>query len=263
MVKRLDLETRAFGAEPGIPDLAALTEWIAKHRGRLADITTYRLDQSLAPQIDAGIGTPCAGGKFYADRIRESIAGIAENRAMGELHADTPAVIEDAAGIVVQKKGAWCAMPAPHALGIKDTFYSDSDEWNEAICGTYKVLMRAMRDTGVTGHILISDRAEDAELVALAQQKVFFFSPEPDRETLSGMLEYQQQVAIRSNQLETLFDLMNEYTVRRIFLLDPDDNAVEKARNHFDPDQIIGAGYCTKECDTYWKDLVTKSVYVK
>jgi hypothetical protein len=263
MVKRLNLSTRAFGAEPGIPDVAMLSDWIAEHRGRMADITTYRLDQSLAPQVTADIGTPCAGGKFYGDRIRESIAGIADNRAIAELHADTPAVIEDAAGIVVQKKGAWCAMPAPHALKIEDTFYGDSDEWNEAICGACKILMRAMRDTGVPGHILISDRAEDAELAALAWQKVFFFCPEPDRETLAGILEHQQQVAIRPGQMEMLFDLMNEYTVRKIFLLDPDDAAVESARNHFDPDQITGAGYCTEVCDTYWKDVVAHSVYVR
>jgi len=263
MVKRLDLATRAFGAEPGVPDVAKLAEWIAEHRGRLADITTYRLDRSLAPQVTAGIGTPCAGGKFYADRIRECITGITDSRATGELHADTAAVIEDAAAIVVQKKGAWCAMPAPHALMIEDAFYGDADEGTEAICGTYKVLMRAMRDTGVAGHVLVCERADTAELSALARQKVFFFSPDPDRETLAGILEYQQQVALRAGQLEMLFELMNEYTVRRIFLLDPDDNAVERARNHFDPDQIIGAGYCTEECDTYWKDVVAKSVYVK
>jgi hypothetical protein len=263
MVKRLDLATRAFGAEPGVPGVAELTDWIAEHRGRLADITTYRLDRSLAPQIPAGIGTPCAGGRFYADRIRESITGITDGRAHEELHADTPGVIEDAAAIVVQKKGSWCAMPAPHALGIEDAYYCDPDEWNDAICGACKTLMRAMRDTGVPGHVLISERAEEAELAALARQKVFFFAPGPDRETLAGILEHQQQVAISGDQLDTLFDLMNEHTVRRIFLLDPDDDAVELARNHFDPDQILGAGYCTEECDTYWKDLVTKSVYVR
>ena len=54
MVKRHKLATRAFGAEPGLPDVAGLAEWIAEHRGREADIVTYRLDQSLAPQVDRG-----------------------------------------------------------------------------------------------------------------------------------------------------------------------------------------------------------------
>lgn len=263
MAKQLDLLTRAFGAEPPVPDCAVLADWIAEHRGRLADIITYRLDQSLGPQIPAGIGTPCAGGRFYADRICGCIEGITENRATGDLHADTPDIIEDAAAIVVQKKGAWCAMPAPHALGIKDTYYGDADEWNDAICGIYRTLMRAMRDTGVVGHVLIGEQAGNPELIALAGQKIFFFAPEPDREILAGILEHQQQVAITKGRLEMLFDLMNEYTVRKIFLLDPDDNAIRLARTHFDPDQIAGAGYCTDECDAYWKGVVERSVYVR
>lgn len=263
MVKQLNLPTRAFGAEPQVPDRAVLADWIAEHRGRLADIITYHLDQSLAPQIPAGIGIPCAGGRFYAERIRECIEGITENRATGELHADTPDIIEDAAAIVVQKKGAWCALPAPHALGVQDAYYSDNDEWNDAICGIYRTLMRAMRDTGVAGHVLICEQASDPELVALAGQMVFFFSPEPDREILAGILEHQQKVAITQGRLETLFDLMNEYTVRKIFLLNPDDAAVRLARTHFDPDQIVGAGYCTDECNAYWKSVVERSVYVR
>ena len=112
MAKRHKLATRAFGAEPGLPEVTGLADRIAEHWGREADIITYRLDQSLAPQLSADIGLPCSGGKFYADRIRQCIAGIHDNRAVGELHVDTPAIIEDAAGIVVQKKEAWCAMPA-------------------------------------------------------------------------------------------------------------------------------------------------------
>ena len=157
MVKQRKLATRAFGAEPGLPDVAGLAEWIAGHRGIEADIVTYRLDQSLAPQVSAEIQSPCAGGKFYADRIRQCITGINNNKAVGELHIDTPAIIEDAAGIVVQKKGAWCAIPAPRMLGITDAYYHDDDEWRAAICEAYGTIMRTMRDTGVAGHVLIAD----------------------------------------------------------------------------------------------------------
>ena len=51
MAKRLKLATRAFGAEPGMPDIVTLAAWIAEHRGTTADIITYLLDQSLAPQV--------------------------------------------------------------------------------------------------------------------------------------------------------------------------------------------------------------------
>ena len=261
MAKRRKLATRAFGAEPGMPDVTGLAVWIAEHRGREADIITYQLDRSLAPQVSAEIGLSCAGGKYYADRIRQCIAGIRDNKAVGELHIDTPAIIEDAAGIVVQKKGAWCAMPAPHVLGIEDAYYQDKDEWNAAICEAYCTIMRTMRDTGVAGHILIAERMEDAELASLARQNVFFFSPAPDREDLAILMEHQKQVAVTKDQLQTLFDLMNEYSVRKIFMLDPDPKSIRLALTHLDPDQVVAGGYCTENSADYWKNLVSSAEY--
>jgi hypothetical protein len=262
MAKRLKLATRAFGAEPGVPDVAALAEWIAEHRGMNADITTYRLDRSLALQLEAGIMTPCAGGKFYADRIRQSISGIIDNKAVGELHVDTPAIIEDAAGIVVQKKGAWCAIPAPHVLGIEDTYYDDEDEWSAALCDSYRTIMRAMRDTGVAGHVLIADRMDRAELASLAFQKVFFFAPAPGRDDLAILMDYQQQVAVAKDRLQEVFDLMNEYPVMKIFIVDPDPAAIRLALSHLDPDQVVAGGYCREGCGKYWKDLVSSAEYI-
>lgn len=261
MVKRHKLATRAFGAEPEKPEVAALAEWIKEHRGRTADIITYQLDRSLAPQAEAGIMHPCAGGKFYADRILSAIVGLEDRKAKGELHVDTPAIIEDAAGIVVQKKGAWCAMPAPHVLGIRDCYYGDKAEWNDALCESYRKIMRAMRDTGVPGHVLICGKVSDEELLSLAEQQVFFFPPEPGREDLKFLLERQHKVAVRKERLPVIFDLMNEYTVRKIFLLDPDPGAIALARTHFDPDQIVAGGYCTADGDRYWKDLVTSAEF--
>jgi hypothetical protein len=260
MAKRRNLATRAFGAEPGKPDVAGLAEWIREHRGRVADIITYQLDQSLAPQVSAEIGSPCAGGKFYADRIRQCITGIMDNKAVGEIHIDTPGIIEDAAGIVVQKKGAWCAIPAPHVLGIGDAYYQDKDEWNAAICEAYGTIMRAMRDTGVAGHVLIADRMEDNELASLAWQKAFFFAP--GCKDLAALMEYQKQVAVGKDQLQMLFDLMNEYPVRKIFILDPDPASIGHALSHLDPDQVVAGGYCSKDCGEYWKDLVSSAEYI-
>jgi hypothetical protein len=261
MAKRLKLATRAFGAEPGLPDVAGLAEWIAEHRGRMADIVTYRLDRSLAPQLDAGIMIPCAGGKFYAARIRQCMSGINDNKAVGELYVDTPAIIEDAAGIVMQKKGAWCAIPAPHILGIRDTYYDDKNEWSDAICDAYRTIMREMRDTGITGHVLIADRMDHAELASLARQNVFFFAPAPDREELAALMEYQHQVAIGKDQLQMVFDLMNEYTLQKIFIISPDRESIRLALDYLDPDQIVTGGYCTEDCGKYWKTLVADAFY--
>jgi len=262
MVKRLNLATRAFGAEPGIPGVAGLAAWIAEHRGTTADITTYLLDRSLSPQISAGIMTTCAGGLFYADRLRQSVAGIEGTSVTGELQPDTGAVTEDAARIVVLKKGSWSAMPAPHVLHLTDAFYGDAEEWNEAICGAYRTLMRAMRDTGVAGHVLIADTMEPLELALLARQKVFFFARKTNRENLAALLEFQEQAGVMRGQLEVLISLMHEYTVRKIFILDADHASIETALTHFDPDQIVMGGYCKDCSESYWTDLASLANFI-
>jgi len=261
MTKRLELATRAFGAEPGLPDVAGLAGWIAEHRGHLADMVTFQLDQSLAPQIPAGILTPCAGGLFYRKRILESIKGVVDGRATGEIHFESRDIIEDAAGIVVQKKSSWCALPAPHMLAIADSYYEDAYEWSDAINSVYRALMRAMRDTGIPGHVLIGDTMKEEELAALANKKVFFFLPDPDRESLASLLEHQRQVAVGKDQLKILFELTGEYDLGKIFIVDPDREAIERALSQLDPDQVAVGGYCQDSCETYWNDLAGSSVY--
>jgi len=263
MVKRLTLPTRAFGAEPGVPDISALAGWVAEHRGMTADLLTCTLDQSLAPQIPAGISLPCAGGRFYAERILSCLFGIIDKKAVEEIGVQPVAMIEDACIIAAQKKGAWCAMPAPHALGIVDTYYNDDEEWNDAITSAYRMLMRAQRDAGIAGHVLIGDKADDAEITRLARQNVFFFLPEPDREKLECVMEHQRQIAVPKNQLDTVFDLGNEYELHRIIVMDPDTESISLTLSHVDPDQMIVGGYCKEKCEAYWKALVDTAYYTK
>jgi hypothetical protein len=263
MLKRQKLATRAFGAEPGVPDVAALADWIAEHRGTTADITTYQLFRSLAPQLAAGIGHPCAGGKFCAERVRSSLLGVKDGCAADEIAVRTDALIEDAAGIVVQKRNSWCALPAPHVLGLTDGYYNDDEEWSDALTSSYGQLMRAMRDTGIAGHVLICDKADEMEITALAALKVFFFQPDADRKSLECLMEHQHQIALRPKQLKTAFDLMNEYELRRIIIVDPDAEAINLTLSHLDPDQVSAGGYCLDESGEYWKNLVDAAVYTR
>jgi len=263
MAKRLKLATRALGAEPGMPDIAALAAWIAEHRGTTADIITYLLDRSLEPQVTAGIMAPCAGGRFYGRRIMQCLRGVDGRKATAEIGFDPQAITEDAAGIVVQKKGAWCALPAPHVLGITDTYYDDESEWNDAITGTYRALMRSMRDVGISGHVLIGDILSEPEIASLVRQNVFFFQPKPDRESLACLLEHQRQIAVGRDQLDTVLDLSSEYDLRKIIIIDPDEEAIARALSCMDPDQVSAGGYCTDLCDKYWKNLVDVAIYKK
>jgi len=261
MVKRLKLATRAFGAEPGMPDRIALAAWIAANRGTAADIITYFLDKSLEPQVSAGIMAPCAGGRFYKKRIMHCLLGINDGKVTGEIALDSCTICEDADFIVEQQKGAWCALPAPHVLGITDRYYDDEYEWNDAITGIYRILMRSMRDRGVSGHVLICDCISEPEITSLIRQDVFFFHPEPDRESLVCLLEHQRQIAVCRDHFDTLLDLASEYDLRKIFLIDPDKEFIARALSTLDPDQVSVGGYCTELCENYWKNLVDVAVY--
>lgn len=259
------LPTRALGAEPGIPDRDALAAWIADHRGMAADLFAYRLDVSLVQEISAGITSPCGGGLFCRDRVRESLAGLntARDTVTGDLHTDTEFLVQDARSLTAQKKEAWCALPAPCSLGITDRYYGDDDEWHDAITAAYRTLMRAMRDEGIGGHVLICDRVDEQEISRLAGKKVLFFAPAPKEKDLIPLLEYQRQAAVSPKMLDKALDLANEYEVHRWIVMDPDEEDVRLLLSHVDPDQVIVGGYCTAECDAYWSHLVEHAVYSK
>lgn len=261
MSKRLRLETRSFGAETGVPEVAELSAWIAGHRGKPLDLTRFRILQSLAPQLEHAIDIPCAGGKYLRDRIITSLTGITGGKATGDIFADTGLLAEDASAVAGERRGTWCALPAPHLLLLSDHYYHDADEWASALAVTYRAILRAMRDAGVTGHVLICDRAEDRELAALAGPKVFFFLPAADREDLSSLMEYQRNIAIGNRKLDLVFDLADEYTLRKLFIIDPDPAAIELSLSRLDPDRVNAAGYCTVDCGNYWKGLAASAEY--
>lgn len=262
MVKKHTIPTRSLGAEPGVVDIPMLTSWVAEHRGKSGDLMSFQLDQTLAPQLSAGVSIPCVGGKFYQDRIMECLIGIQNNQAVNEIGINTTSVIEDAVDIVAQKKGVWCALPAPHLLGIQDVYYGDIDELNDAITGVYRTLMRAMRDSGIAGHVLICDQVDEGEISALTRQKVFFFHPGPDRECLQTLLEYQRQVAVDTGHLDVVFDLSNEYDLHQVIVMNSDKESITLALSRLDPDQVMAGGYCTEGCEQYWKSVVDSAVYI-
>jgi hypothetical protein len=123
--------------------------------------------------------------------------------------------------------------------------------------------MRAMRDAGIAGHVLICERAEEQEIAALARQNVFFFPPTPDRTALATLMEHQRQIAAGRKQLATVFDLANEYKLHHLIIMDPDAEAIRLALSHLDPDHVSAGGYCTGKGDAYWRTLVDAAWYTK
>lgn len=57
--------------------------------------------------------------------------------------------------------------------------------------------------------------------------------------------------------LPVLPDLLNEYSIRKIGLLDPAAEDIAQVLEHVDLDRIMIAGYCRGGCETYWRDLIS------
>lgn len=263
IVKRRPLPTLALGTEPDSPDIPALAAWIAERRelNEAGDLATYQIAQTLAPQLDAGITAPCAGGKFYKTRLLSSFVGITDGVIIGETEVSGSDLVADSLELAGMKKNVWCALPAPHALDLSDSYYGDGDETISAVAALYRRAMRSMRDAGIGGHVLICDHADDMELSALARQKVFFFCPVPGKEDIPLLMEHQHRVAVDRARLREVFDCAGEYDLRQIIILDADAEAIALALSHLDPDQVTIGGYCTEEPGIYWKGIADRAFF--
>lgn len=263
MGKRFSFLTRSFGSDLLPPEPRIVSRWISERKGREGDLTTFLLEQGINLQINAGLSLPCAGGMLYYDRWKQAFTGLTGKVITGELGASPQDLIRDAEDLAGISKGLWIAIPAPYQLGFDDRYYGDQEEANHALFSEYKALMREQRDADISGHVLLCETIHREELESLGGKKVFFFSPNLNRKTLSVLLEYQPEVALDPGNLPLITDLMEEYEVHRIVLLDPEEQDLRQALQIRDPDQILCGGYCHISCEDYWKNLVEKTSILK
>jgi hypothetical protein len=256
--------TRSLGSEVETPDLATLSTWVSERQtGKEADLITFKLESSLRPQILAGIDHPSAGGLFYAERVISSLKGITDRVVREEVYADPAEVRMDATTITGLYRGGWCTLPGLSELGLTDPnhCYRDDDEFVEALTGVYRELMRAMRDAGVGGHLVHCSRdLTEAEADGLAGGKTLLFIEHPDPAALRLLLEHQSVIAIPPADLPVLVDLMEEFTVRQVILIDPSSADLTRALGEMDADHLASGGYCNGgDCENYWKERVAQS----
>jgi hypothetical protein len=76
-------------------------------------------------------------------------------------------------------------------------------------------------------------------------------------------MEHQHQIAVGRDHIDTVLDLSSEYDLRKIIVVDPDHESIERAFACLDPDQVSAGGYCTASCEDYWKNLVDVAVYTR
>jgi hypothetical protein len=263
MGKRVSFPTRSFGSDSPAPDPGTLAAWVREQRGRTVDLVTYQLEEGLLPQLDAGVTSPCAGGMLYRDRWLNALTGIEGNEITGEIVCDNTALIHDADDLDTIQKNLWLAVPAPHELGLADRYFHDQEEAVHSLFSAYQDMMRATRDAGIAGHVLLCEKPAREELEALAGRKVFFFSRDQTKKSLALLLEHQSMVAVRSSGLELIGDLMGEYEVHQIILLDADEEAIRQALEFKDPESLLCGGYCHDSCSQYWKSIVENASLIR
>jgi hypothetical protein len=252
---------RSFGSEVSDPTVQDLAEWIRKRKGTGGDLTSYLIEESLKPQ--EGVDLPCTGGRIYQARMLETFTGIEGDALTREPAVNTALVGEDARWGASQRKGLWFSIPGPHLLGVRDEFYHDREEFCDGICSCYRQVMREMRDSGAGGHVLLGEIVHDAELEHLAGPRIFFFYPNLPAEDLPSVLEFQSAVAVPPSMLTAAVELLDEYDLRHLFVVDGKKEDILAASENLDPDQISLGGYCTGTCGEYWKALVARAVILR
>jgi len=249
---------RSFGSEVPEPEVRDLAGWIEKRKGIGGDLTSYLLEESLDPQ--EGVDFPCAGGRIYRARVLESFGGLKGEALVREPSAETTLVEEDARWGASRRKGLLFSLPAPRLIGIRDEFYHDREEFCEGLSGCYRQVLRAMRDAGAGGHVLLGEKAYEEELEHLAGPRTLFFFPGLTEDDLQVLLEFQATVAIPRDLLPGALELLDGFEVRHLSILDGRKEDLLTLLEHLDPDQISLGGYCEKDCGEYWKELVDRAV---
>jgi hypothetical protein len=249
---------RSYGSEVPEPQPQHLAGWIEKRKGTGGDLTSYLLEESLEPQ--EGVDLPCTGGRMYRARVLESIGGLEGEALVREPSAETALVEEDARWGASRRKGLLFCLPAPHLLGIRDAYYHGRAEFCEGLSGSYRQILRAMRDAGAWGHVLLGEQVNEEELEHLAGPRTLFFYPELTEDDLSLILEFQGTVAVPRGLLPDALDLIDDYDRRHLSILDGRGEDLRAALEHLDPDRVSLGGYCTEDCRRYWKDLVDRAV---
>ena len=263
MGKRLSFPTRSFGTDPSLPDPMMIPRWISERRGREGDLTSCLLEQGIVLQMKAGLTMACAGGRYYGDRWKAAFTGLTDQAITGELGVSPQDILRDAEDLARIREDLWISVPAPHLLAFEDRYYGNNEDADQVVFSAYKTLMREQRDAGIRGHVLLCETINREELESLAGKKAFFFPQTLNRKSLGFLLEYQQTVALNPGQLRLITELMDEYELRTIVLLDPEEQDLRQALLIRDPDQIACGGYCRSSCEEYWKNLVEKSSILK
>jgi len=259
MNKRRNLPVFSFGGEepdPNVPDLAA---WAGRQKSVGGDLLSYKVEHSLQDQ--AGLDRLAYGGMYYADRMRESVGGIRSGFLREEPWICPESLRADASRAARFSRKVWAVVPSPLHLKIEDGIYHDREEYESALCRTYDLLMREMRDAGVYGTIIIGEQFSVLERDLLPGRRVLLHSLSGTSRSVSGILEVQNSLSLPARRLGILPDLLDEYEVRSICVIDGTETDFAGLLSYFDADAMSAGGFSECGGKEYW-DGVREHAFV-
>ncbi len=246
MKKKIRFPTISLGSEPDQPDIEELTEFIRSHKSYEGDLITFKHLRSLKAQQDASITSPCTGGLFCLPRIQEAFPFPSE-----KLNPDASNLIADATMITQLAGSIYAALPAPHqVVGPSGTA---DDEIFADYCDQYASLLRDMRDVHIRGHILHAKEIQLIELELLTSKKTRFVIPEGDLTIQEELLEHQKELIISNKQVSLIAELIDQYEIRSLIIIEPDKDGFHLALETMDRDQISAGGYGNGNEQVYWR----------
>lgn len=253
MIKKIRFNTKSLGSEPNEPDVSELAGFIRTHGPYEGDLITFKLLNSLYAQKEAHISVLCAGGLFCLPRIQSALPTGPKTR-----EPDTADLISDSNNLVMLGGiSVLAALPAPHVC--VDTQKIMDEEWFADYCTAFSGILRSMRDVHIRGHILHATGITQIELELLVSQRVQFCIPDgklPEQETI---LEFQPDLILANSRVSLLEDLMDQYTIRSLTLVDADREGLKQAMKCLEPEKISVAGYAKGCEEPYWHQIKKES----
>jgi hypothetical protein len=259
MSKRRNLSVRSFGGEEPDPDIPTLAAWAGRQKDVACDLLSFKVERSLGDQ--KGIDRLAYGGQFYRDRMYDSLGGIRSGFLREEPWARPAALRADALRAATFSRNVWAVLPSPTYLKIGDGIFDDREEYESALCGIYRLLMREIRDAGVYGTIIIGEQFSLVERELLPGRRVFLHSLTGSSRAVAGILEVQSALSLPVHRLSVIPDMLDEYEIRSLSVIDGTEKDFSGLLAYFDVDDLTAGGRSPGGGKKYW-DGVSAHAFV-
>ena len=253
MNKRRSLPVWSFGGEEPDPDLSTLAAWAGRQKGGVCDLLSFKIESSLKDQ--SGLDRLAYGGMYYADRMCDSIGGIRSGFLREEPWMCPEYLCDDASRAVSLSRNVWAVLPSPLHLKIEDAVFHDREEYESALCSIYRLLMREIRDAGVYGTIIVGEQFSAIERELLFGRRVFLHSLSGGSRAVSGILDLQSSLALPAHRLSVIPDLLDEYDIRSLTVIDGTEKDFSGLLSYFDPEDLTAGGLSSGGGRKYWEGV--------